>query len=108
MLQVAIHLQSFNKLLGTRRAASFSDTGCEHNMRAARASKMSKGQDSSLTEPATLQEARQRMVTASVRKTFAACDDFAGGDFTGVVEGVDGRVTQEDGSVAKGIFYRVK
>lgn len=85
-----------------------SDSYLDHSMRAAGATYIAKHQKASLTEPGNIQDARQMLVTASVRKTFPPTDDFAGGQFNGTVEGVDGRVTQEDGSVVKGIFYRVK
>lgn len=77
-------------------------------MRASGAHFMSRRQKSKLVEPATVQDARQSLIAATVRKAFPATDDCAGGDFHGTVEGVDSKVTQEDGIVAKGIFYRVK
>lgn len=77
-------------------------------MRAAATHFMSRRQKGKLTEPLTVQDARQSFIAASVRKSFPAIDGFAGGAFNGTVEGVDAKVTQEDGSIAKGIFYRVK
>ena len=77
-------------------------------MRAAGAHNVSRRQHSKLVEPLTVQDARQSFIAATVRKFSPASDDFAGGEFNGAVEGVDAKVTQEDGSVAKGIFYRVK
>ena len=77
-------------------------------MRAVGPSYMSRRQKSSLVEPKSLQEARQTITAATVKKFFPATDDFAGGTFNGSVEGVDGKIAQEDGSVLSGVFYRVK
>ena len=77
-------------------------------MRAAGTHYISRRQKGNLTEPLTVQEARESLIAATVRKFFPATDDFAGGEFNGTIEGVDAKVTQEDGSIAKGIFYRVK
>ena len=69
---------------------------------------MSKRQKATLVEPQTLQEARQSINAAKVQKFFPANDDFAGGTFNGVVEGVDGKIAQEDGSILSGVFYRIR
>lgn len=69
---------------------------------------MSRRQKSSLCEPQNLQGARETFTAAKVQKFFAANDNFAGGTFNGVVEGVDGKIAQEDGTVLRGIWYRIK
>lgn len=69
---------------------------------------MSRRQKASLSEPQSLQAARETFTAAKVQKLFPANDQFAGGTFTGVVEGVDGKIAQEDGTVLRGIWYRIK
>ena len=69
---------------------------------------MSKRQKATLVEPLTLQEARQTMNAAKVQKFFPANSDFPGGTFNGTVEGVDGKIAQEDGSILSGVFYRIR
>lgn len=77
-------------------------------MRAAGTHHISRRQQGKVTKPLAVQDARESLITATVREFFPATDDFAGGEFKGTIEGVDAKVTQEDGSIAKGIFYRVK
>ena len=55
-----------------------------------------------------MQEARQTVHAAKVQKFFPANNDFPGGTFNGVVEGVDGKIAQEDGSILSGVFYRIR
>ena len=69
---------------------------------------MSRRQKASLSEPESLQAARETFTAAKVQKLFPANDQFAGGTFTGVVERVDGKIAQEDGAVLRGIWYRIK
>ena len=69
---------------------------------------MSRRQKGSLNEPRTVHEAREIFTAAKVQKLFPATDDFAGGTFNGTVEGVDGKLAQEDGSIVAGIFYRIR
>ncbi len=66
---------------------------------------MSRRQKASLSEPESLQTARETFTAAKVQKLFPA---NAGGTFTGVVKGVDGKIAQEDGAVLRGIWYRIK
>ena len=69
---------------------------------------MSRRQKASLSEPESLQAARETFTAAKVQKLFPANDQFAGGTFIGVVERVDGKIAQEDGAVLRGIWYRIK
>ena len=69
---------------------------------------MSRRQKATLQEPESLQQARQTIKSAKVQKFFPANGDFAGGTFNGTVEGVDGKIAQENGSILSGIFYRIR
>lgn len=79
-------------------------------MRAMGPAHMSRRQKASLVEPQTLKEARQLMVAAKVQKNFPPNPklNFPGGTFSGVVQGVDGKLAREDGRIETGIFYRTE